>query len=339
MTIRIEKAGEFDGKPVHEAHLVSDTGVEVDLLSWGVTVRDWRVPVAAGTRSMVLGFESFDPYPAHSPHFGSLAGRVANRIAGARFELDGETFVLPANEGPNSLHGGPEGLGRQVWDLEPDAVGNGVKFTFVSPDGASGYPGTVKIEALYTLRGNRLRLDLSATTDRPTPLSLVQHQYFNIGTGSDVLDHHVTINASARSEVGRDLIPTGAILPVYDTPYDLRKGRTLRDANHEPIDYDLNLVLFSRRDLADPVATALSPERDVKLQLWTDRPAVQFYNGVMTDCSVPGLGGRRYGKYSGLCLEDQKFPGALSHPHFPSIIITPDEPYSHWSIFEIGDGN
>lgn len=335
MVIAIDQFGSYRGRRVDEAKLVSDTGVEISLFNWGVTVRDWRVPVGPQMRPVVLGFENFDDYPAHSPHFGSLAGRVANRIAGARFTLDGKTFTLPANEGPNCLHGGPDGLGRVVWEMEPDSRANAVRFTYLSKDGEMGFPGEVRIEAVYRLKGNRLSLDLSATTDRATPLSLVQHHYFDLGTGPDVLGHRVKIDASAYSAVDAALLPTGALLPVDGTPYDLRKGRTLRDGSGAPLDYDLNLVLSTGRDPREPAATIIGPDEALTLALFTDRPGLQLYNGVMTDCPVPGLEGRRYGRYSGLCLEDQKFPGALAHAHFPSIVITPDAPYRHSCAIEI----
>lgn len=335
MVIAIKQFGVYRDRRVDEAVLVSDTGVEVSLFNWGVTVRDWRVPVGNEMRPVVLGFEHFQDYPAHSPHFGSLAGRVANRIADAQFSLAGEIFALPANEGPNCLHGGPEGLGRVVWDMEPDSAGNAIRFAYTSPDGEMGFPGTVAMEAIYRLERNRLSLDLFATTDRPTPLSLVQHHYFNLGTGPDVLDHRVRIDASAYSAVDAALLPTGALLPVDGTQYDLRAASILRDGSGTPLDYDVNLVLATGRDPQKPVATVVGPDEALRLDLYTDRPGLQLYNGVMTDCPVPGLGGRRYGRYSGLCLEDQKFPGALAHAHFPSIIITPDEPYRHSCAIEI----
>lgn len=335
MAISVKRFGEFRGKPVEQFTLRSDSGVEVDIIGWGVAVRDWRVPVRGGTRSVVLGFENFADYPAHSPHFGSLAGRVANRIANGSFDLDGKHYGLPVNEAGTTLHGGPEGLGRQVWDGEIDSAANAVRFTHSSPDGAMGFPGTVAFTAIYRLHGNRLKLELTAKPDRRTPISLVQHQYFNLGTGENVLDHHVTINASARSQVDANLVPTGAILPVAGEDHDFRAGHTLRKADGFPLDCDLNLVLATGRNHAEPVATVRAPDEALTLRLWTDRPAVQLYNGVWTDVPVPGLGGRRYGKYSGLCLEDQMYPDALHQAHFPSIIVSPDRPYSHWCEFEI----
>lgn len=335
MAIKIENFGRFDGKSVEQAWLEGEDGIKVALINWGVTVRDWRVPVAGTPRSIVLGFETFDPYPAHSPHFGSLAGRVANRIAGATFTFDRKTYAVSANEAGSCLHGGTEGLGRQVWEMEPDSATNSVKFSHFSPDGHMGFPGNVTFEAIYRLEGRTLSLELSAMPDRPTPVSLVQHQYFNLGTTDDVLGHKVQIDASAYSAVDDNLLPTGALLPVSGTQYDLREARTLRDENGEAIDYDINLALATGRDLDRPVAKVTSPENDLTLKLLTDRPGVQLYNGVWTDCPVPGLGGKRYGKHSGLCLEDQMFPGALAHAHFPSIVVTPDRPYRHFSAFEL----
>jgi aldose 1-epimerase len=335
MAIDISTFGEHGGKRVDQFRLVSDTGVVVDIIGYGVAVRDWRVPVAGGERSVVLGFESFEPYALHSPHFGSLAGRVANRIKGASFEIDGVTYKLPANAGDLQLHGGEEGLGRQVWSGQADSANNAVRFNHFSPDGAMGYPGNVNFAATYSLVGNKLRLELSATTDRATPISLVQHQYFNLGITDDVLDHTIQVNSSAYTELGEDLAPTGAILPSRGTKYDLRQPRTMRDANGVPVEFDIGMVLDAGRKLADPIATVLSPNKDLTLKIWSDRPGVQVYNGVWTDIPVPGLNGKTYGKHSGLCLEDQNFADALHNPHFPNIITTPERPYSHWCDIEI----
>jgi aldose 1-epimerase len=336
MSVSVEAFGSYKGQQVDQFKLTSDTGVEVDIITYGVAVRDWRVPVAGGKRSVVLGFENFDHYPAHSPHFGSLAGRVANRISGASFEIDGKTYRVPANQSVNSLHGGPEGLGLVVWKGEADSAGNRVRFTHHSPDGAMGFPGNVDFTAIYTLSGNRLRLELSAVTDRKTPISLVQHQYFNLGTSDDVLDHVYQFKANAYTENSNpDLIPTGAILPVAGTKYDFSKPRTSRDGEGKGIDYDGNLVLDNGRDLADPVAVVIAPDKALTLKLWTDRPGLQFYNAVYTDIPVPGLNGRHYGHNSGFCLEDQAFPDAMHQSHFPSIVYSPERPYSHWCEFEI----
>ena len=336
MSISVSAFGEFEGKRVDQFSLVSETGVEVDIINYGVAVRDWRVPAGDGKRSVVLGFDNFPAYEQHSPHLGSIAGRVANRIAGASFEIDGKVYKLPANERGHMLHGGPEGLGRIVWSATPDESRNAVVFTHRSPDGAMGFPGNVEFTITYTLTGNKLRLDLHATADQTTPISLVQHQYFNLGTGPDVLDHTYQVWASAFTETDEDLIPTGLIVPVARTQYDLRKPRTMHDSNGKALKYDVNLVLDQTRDLKDPVATVVGPDGALTLRLWTDRPGLQFYNSVYTDIPVPGLNGKHYGNHSGFCLEDQAFPDAVHHPHFPSIWYGPERDYTHWCEIEIG---
>lgn len=333
MTVSVERFGSFEGSEVEQFRLTSETGVEVDIISWGVVVRDWRVPVGESKRSVVLGFQNFESYPAHSPHFGSLAGRVANRIAGASFELDGTTYRTPANfMGRHTLHGGAEGLGRVVWRGETDNMNNAVRFTHVSPEGHAGFPGTVTFTATYTLTANRLRLDLHATTDKRTPINVVQHQYFNLGTTADILDHRYQLLAPAYTELGEDLIPTGAILPVKGTAWDFNTPRTLRDAAGAPLDYDGNLVLASGRRFEDPVAIVTAPDDSLTLKLWTDRPGLQFYNSVWSSVEAEG---RRFGRHSGFCLEDQDFPDAVHHPHFPSIIYGPGRDYVHRCDIEI----
>lgn len=335
MGIEVSTFGEVHGKRVDQFRLASDTGVVVDIIGYGVAVRDWRVPVAGGERGVVLGFDALEAYLEHSPHFGALAGRVANRIKGASFDIDGVTYNLPANEGGLQLHGGTEGLGRQVWTGQVDSANNAVRFTHFSPDGAMGYPGNVNFAATYSLIGNKLRLELSATTDRATPISLVQHQYFNLGTTDDVLDHSIQVNSSAHTERGEDLAPTGAILPSRGTQYDLGQARTMRDDTGAPVDYDIGMALDTGRKHGDAIATVVSPTGDLTLKLWTDRPGVQVYNGVWTDIPVPGLNGKTYKKYSGLCLEDQSFADAVHNPHFPNVIHSPERPYSHWCDIEI----
>lgn len=332
MSIGYRNVGEAGGRPVVEFNLRSDTGVEVDILTWGGVVRDWRVPVAGGLRSVVLGFDSFEPYPQHSPYFGAIAGRVANRIDGSTFEIDGETFTVAENVPGLTLHGGPEGLGVTNWVGEVDSAGNAVRLTHRSPDGHQGFPGNVDFTATYTLVGNRLKLVLEAKADRRTPISLVQHQYFNLGTGSDVLDHRYRIAASAYTPNDERLVPTGEILPLEGTIWDFRKPRTMRDANGEAIAYDGNLALDTGRNPADPAVEVTGPDGALTLKLWTDRPGVQLYNSVWTN--VDG-GGRKYGRFSGFCLEDQSFPDAMHNPHFPSIVYGPGRDYLHHCDIEI----
>jgi aldose 1-epimerase len=333
MTVSVRAAGTFEGQEVQQFTLSSTTGVEVDILTWGVAVRDWRVPVGETRRSVVLGFDSFEPYPKFSPSFGALAGRVANRISTASFEVDGVTYRTPANWHGHTLHGGPEGLGRINWRGDSDNSANAVRFTHFSPDAHMGFPGNVTFTALYTLTGNRLKLELHATTDRKTPINVVQHQYFNLGTTDTVLDHSFQIAAPAYTESGDMLIPTGAILPVNGTSWDFRAPRTMRDNAGAPIDYDGNLVLATGRDPAEPIAAVTGPDGALTLRLWTDRPGVQLYNSVWSNVQHPAP--RFVGKHSGFCLEDQDFPDALHQPHFPSILYEPGRDYRHVCEIEI----
>lgn len=336
MGIAISRIGEFEGRVVEEAVLVGQNGGRVHLMNWGVTLRDWIVPAPEGERHVVLGFDSFAPYSEHSPYFGAVVGRVANRVRNATFNFEGKQYVLDANEGENQLHGGSSGLSRQIWDFEIDSKANAVRFTYKCPDGHMGYPGNVWFEALYTFSGPKLRLELTAMPDRPTPISMVQHHYFNLGLSETVLEHEVHLpHAVARTETDSNLQLNGAILPVAGSRYDFLTPRKLRGPDGAPIDYDLNMVLAAGRDTSDPIVVAKGEDGALTLRLSSDRPGLQFYNGVWTDVTVPGLHGRNYGKYSGLCFEDQMFPDALNHRHFPDIICTPERPYQHWCEIEV----
>ncbi|WP_159588070.1 aldose epimerase family protein [Chelativorans xinjiangense] len=335
MTDELKKIGTFEGRDVLEATLESETGVSIAVIGYGAVIRDWRVPVEGGMRSVLLGFDRFEDYPDHSPYFGAIAGRVANRIGGSCFTLNGKEYRLPANEGPNHLHGGPKGIGRQVWDMEPLGK-EAVRLSLSSPDGQMGYPGTLDIAVTYRLSGNCLRVEFSAETDAPTPVNIVQHNYFNLMGEGNVGSHTLQAPASAYTVPGEGLIPTGEIRPVTGTHLDFRKPRRLSDEAGEPIAYDNNLVLDTGRDLSAPAAVATAPDGSLTLTLKTDQPGLQVYTGDKMNVAVPGLGGRRYPRFGGLCLEDQNFPDAINNPHFPSPVVTPERPYRHWCEIEIG---
>lgn len=329
----IETVGTIDGQPVREATLRSDAGVSVRLMNWGGVVRDWQVPVAGGTRRVVLGLENPTDYPQHSPHFGAIAGRYANRIAKGRFTLDGQSYQLPCNNGENHLHGGPQGFGKRFWDLEAD--GAEARLSLVSPAGDAGYPGTLRVTVTYRLDGHRVSIAFHAETDAPTPVNLVQHHYFNLMGAGDVLDHRLTLAADAVTEVDAGLIPTGRLLPVEDTAFDFRRHRTFRAADGTPQAFDHNFGLDRSRDATAPAAVLEAPDGSLTLKLWTDRPGVQVYNGAKVNVGAPGLGGARYGAFAGLCLEDQDFPDAPNHAHFPNTILRPGSAYARTCVIEI----
>ncbi|WP_417583827.1 aldose epimerase family protein [Pelagibacterium sp.] len=327
--------GSIDGHAVHEVVLASKSGVRVSILNYGALIRDWRVPVGDALRPVVLGFDDIESYRAHSPYFGAIAGRVANRISGAQFTLDGTAYHLMPNEGQNQLHGGPKGLSHQIWTIK-EAREDQLKLSHFSADGDMGYPGNLDIELTYTLTGNRLEIAFSAQTDKPTPVNIVQHNYFNLMGSGDVLDHRLRLASGAYTEIDDALLPTGAILPTKNTTLDFRQARALRqaDGSGQPIDH--NFVLDTGRDVSEPVAVLEAPDGALTLKLYTDQPGLQVYDGLKLDVPVPGIDGVSYPAFGGLCLEDQNFPDAVNNPHFPSAIVTPAVPYRHWCAIEIG---
>ena len=333
--IKVSEFGKVGDRSVHQIELTNSSGVSVKFISFGAVIRDWIVPVGQELRSVVLGFDRIENYVQHSPFFGAIVGRVANRIKNAEFDLEGRTFQLDANETKHQLHGGTGGLSNQVWDFDIEENKDRVCFSLRSEDGAMGFPGQIDFNVSYTLRGNILRLDLSGLPDRPTPISLAQHNYFNLGTYADILGHSLFIDADRYSVLDLELIPTGEILPVLGSKFDFQTSKTFQSVGEGAMDFDINLLLQQNRDLQKPVAIVCSPAGDLTLKLSTDRPGLQLFNSATINLSMPGNGGKFYGPYSGFCLEDQMVPGALHIPEFPSIICTPDAPYRHWCEIEI----
>ncbi len=333
--IEIQTFGVFEGQKIYRASLVSLSGVVLNVLNYGALVQNWKVPVTGALRSVVLGFNSFEPYPVHSPYFGAIVGRVANRIGGGRFELDGHKYELDLNDGAQHLHGGSQGLSNQIWDMEIDSESNRLCLSYISKNGAMGYPGQVEFVVTYQLVGNRLRIEFFAKPDQKTPISLAQHNYFNLGDTDNVLDHSLLIAAEQFTPCDKHLIPTGEILSVKGRNFDFRKGKTMRGPDGRGMDIDMNFVLHKDRDMRQPVAQAFSPSGDIRLKLFTDRPGLQLFNSANMNVNSLGHCGVKYGTFSGFCLEDQMLPDALHHANFPSIIHDPDHPYSHWCEIEI----
>lgn len=331
----IRTIGTYDGQDVREAVLES-TGARVAILNYGCVIRDWRVEAQGRAVPCVLGFDSFDPYPEHSRSFGIIAGRVANRIAKGRFTLDGREYQLPVNNGENHLHGGPKGLGKRIWQM--DADGDGLLLRYRSPDGEMGYPGNADFEVRFTLAGGALRCEMRATVDRPTPVNLAQHNYYNLNGRGDVLDHVLRIAASRYTPVDGGLIPTGEIAPVEGTHLDFRSPVAVGVRDPMRLGADNNLVLDADRDRDAPAAELRSGETGLVCRIFTDQPAIQLYDARGLDVAVPGLDGQHYGAFGGLCLEAQHYPDAVNHPDFPDVIATPDRPYRQDLTMEIVAG-
>lgn len=330
--------GEFLGMPVEEASLRSAAGAEARILTYGAVVRDLVVPGPKGQQRVVLGFPDFAPYPEHSPHFGAIAGRFANRIAHGRFALDGKTYQLPLNQGgKHSLHGGGNGFGKRLWTILA-ADESSVTLGIVSKDGDAGYPGTLTLVATYTLaEPATLRMTLHATTDAATIVNLCHHSYFNLDGSPDILDHTLQVRANLTTPVDADLIPNGSLAPVAGTPFDFRVARPIRTPGADGTRhwYDHNYVL--RRDrVAESVlpgvevahaATLASAKSGLAMEVWTSEPALQVYDGFKVSTPVPGLEGVAYGACAGICLEPQHVPDSPNLPHFPSTVLRPGEVY------------
>jgi aldose 1-epimerase len=327
--MQVRSFGEADGVDIKEITLRNAAGATASVITWGAVLRDFVVPSSNGPQRVVLGLNSIHDYLVYSPHFGATPGRFANRIAGGRFELDGRDYTLPTNEkGKTTLHGGPKGFGRLPWHLD-HADSASVRLVLDSPDGDAGFPGAVRATCTYTLLDpGTLTVDLSATTDAPTLVNLAHHSYFNLDGSADIRDHEVLLNCPFMTPVDDDLIPTGEIRAVAGTSYDFTSLRPIRNA--EGTNYDHNFVLGPMPDVRTGLAhaaTVRSPKNGLTLDVYTDQPALQFYDAAKLNCPVPGLDGAHYGPHGGFALECQLYPDAPHRRHFPSAVLRPGETY------------
>ena len=316
-----------------EAVTIGDGDIKVDVISWGAVIRDVRL--TGVDHPLVLGFDDLQSYEDHSPHFGAVAGRYANRIAAGRLQLDGRSIELDRNEdGRNHLHGGAAAFGSRAWQIV-DAEPTSVRLRLVSPDGESGYPGTVTVECRYTVvPPGTLRVELTGTTDATTIVNLAQHSYFNLDGTPSILDHRLRIAADHFTPVDDFDIPTGAVDEVEGTRFDFR---TLREIGASPTGrrpLDHNFVLAGQRR-AEPALAATLEGSDgrVAMDVWTTEPGLQVYDGYKLSVPVPGLDGRRYQTYGGLAMEPQVWPNSPNEPDFPSAVLRPGETYRQTTEF------
>jgi aldose 1-epimerase len=349
---KIEKDlfGTLDDGTEVDRYTLTNGDIRVRILTYGGILQTIEVPDRRGRLGNVtLGFDNLTDYVERSPFFGCITGRYANRIALGQFTLDGETYQLPINNDPNSLHGGDIGFDKHVWEAEPfrtrDTVGLRLRFT--SPDGDQGYPGTLAAEVVYTITRDGIRMDYRATTDAPTIVNLTNHAYFNLageGTGT-IDDHRLQINADRYTPVDATLIPTGAIDPVAGTPMDFRRptaiGDRNRDGGFEQLvigrGYDHNWVLNRRDDTftqLEVAARATDPSSGRVLTVHTTEPGLQFYAGNFLDGTLIGTSGNMYRQGDGFALETQHFPDSPNQPDFPSTVLRPGEVYETTTIFQ-----
>lgn len=320
-----------DGSVVQEIMLKKGF-LEASVLTFGAIIRDLKVD----GQSVVLGFEDLQSYLDHSPYFGVIAGRCANRIAGGRMEIEGEAYQLDCNDGgQHHLHGGASGFSHRNWQLEQHDKAS-VLLKLVSEDGDMGYPGHVEVLVRYTLTGTgALRVKISATTDKATPVNLTQHSYFNLDGSRTILDHNLEIAAETYLPVDETLIPTGEIRRVEWTPFDFQDGRKLRrKPGEEDLQYDHNFCLAGEPRSAVEFAAALEDAGgERRMEVWTTEPGLQLYDAARMEVPVPGLGGKTYGAFAGLCLEAQRWPDSINQKEFTPVLLQPSQTYNHVTEF------
>ncbi|MGH6642411.1 MAG: aldose epimerase family protein [Bradyrhizobium sp.] len=337
-----------DGSAIEAVRLRGDNGFEVRLMTYGAAVHSIFVPDRAGRLAdVVLGRDDLAGYLAVRRFLGATVGRYANRIANGTFELDGEQFQLPTNDGANALHGGLSGFDRKPWAIT--AIGEDpapfVTLSYISPDGEEGYPGTLKTDITYRISGGtELSVAFSAVTDRPTVVNLTNHSFFNLAgveSAGGILDHQVMIAADTYLPVGAAGIPLDAPDKVEATPFDFRKphpvGARLREAYEQVLirrGYDHNFCLRGGVT-GEPrfAARVEDPGSGRVLELWTNQPGVQFYSGNFLDGTVTGKYGRVHRQFDALCLEPQVYPNTPNRPDFPSARLDPGQVYRHTSLY------
>jgi aldose 1-epimerase len=337
-----------DGRIVREYALDNGRGISLRAINLGGIVTRLHLPDRHGVPSnIVLGFEALADYETRNPHFGTIVGRHANRIAHGRLAIDGERFQLARDDGAlHALHGGPGGFGKRWWDIEPLPCGAdgsvALELRLDSPDGDQGYPGRLEAVVRYTLTpGGEWRIDYRATCDRATVVNLTHHDYFNLAGGGSILGHRLQIAAARYCPVDAGLIPEG-ITEVEGTPFDFRVARTIgariREADPQLLrarGYDHNWVL-------DPVpglrfaARLEDPASGRAMDIETTEPGLQFYSGNFLDASLPGPDGRPYRQSDGLCLETQHFPDTPNQAGFPSTLLRPGEVYASTTVHRFG---
>jgi len=338
-----------DGTGVDAFTLRNANGVEVQILNYGGIVTSFKVPDKDGKfGDIVLGYDNLEGYLQKSPYFGALVGRYGNRIAKGKFTLDGKEYTLAVNNGPNALHGGLKGFDKVIWNAKVRASpeGPGLELEYTSKDGEEGYPGNLKVTAVYTLtHDNSLKLEYTATTDKDTVVNLTQHSYFNLAGRGDVLNHVVAINTDKFLPVDETMIPTGEIKSVAGTPFDFRKptaiGARINDDDEQlklAKGYDHCYVFTKPIGELTKMARITEPTSGRVLEIFSTDPGLQFYTGNHLDGSTIGKGGWKYEPRNAFCMEPQHFPDSPNKPQFPSVVLKPGQVYQHTVEYKFSVG-
>lgn len=334
-----------DGKQAFLYTMTNANGMEAAVTNFGAILVNLVVPDAEGEKKdVVMGYDNLTGYEDNPCYFGSTIGRNANRIGGAAFTLDGVKYQLPANENGNNLHTDYDhGFHKVLWSAETDEAANAVKFSYVSPDGENGFPGTLKVSVTYTLLAdNGIQITYDGVSDKKTVINLTNHTYFNLG-GHDagcICDEKMTILASGFTEIVPGAIPTGRTLPVEGTVMDFRTARRIGDGIDENWDqltmvqgYDHNWALDTEFGKIEKIAQVEDEKAGRTMEVYTDLPGVQFYAG---NCITPhtGKGGAHYEKRGALCLETQYFPNSINIPEFRQPVFEAGQPYHTTTIYK-----
>jgi aldose 1-epimerase len=333
-----------DGRPVDLYTLRNSKGAEARIMTYGGIVVSLKMPDKYSKfGDVVLGCDNLDGYLKPTPYFGALVGRYGNRIAKGKFTLDGKTYTLATNDGPNHLHGGIKGFDKVVWQGKKLAskLGSALELTYLSKDGEEGYPGNLKVTAVYTLtEDNALRVDFTATTDKNTVANLTHHSYFNLAGKGDILNHEVYMNADRFTPVDSTLITTGELTPVDGTPFDFRKPTTIGariGQDNEQLKfgkgYDHNWVINKPMGKLGLMARVCEPTSGRVMEVWSDEPGLQFYSGNFLDGTITGKGGWVYQFRNAFCMEPQHYPDSPNHPNFPSVELKPGQVFKNTIIY------
>jgi aldose 1-epimerase len=331
-----------DGQTVQIFTLRNTNGIVVKLINYGATITELHVPDRQGRlTNIVLGSDQLEPYLKGHPAAASVIGRFANRIARARFTLDGIEYQLAANNGPNHIHGGRRNFSRLLWNAEVLPAQPGlaaVRFTCLSPDGEEGYPGNLTVSVTYTLTdSDELRLDYEAKTDKATVVNLTNHAYFNLAGRGDVLGHMLWLAAERYTPADEGLIPTGEIATVQGTPLDFTKptviGARIHQLKPRPGGYDHNYVLAPAGNQPVVFARVADPQSGRTMEVSTTAPGVQLFTGNHLR-GFTGPGGAAFGPHAGLCLETQFYPDSPNQPEFPSPVVRPWQPFASTTVFK-----
>lgn len=334
-----------DGQTVEIFTLANTSGLQAKIMTYGALLTELHVPDRKGKlEDIVLGFDNLESYLKGHPHFGCATGRFANRIAKGKFTLNGQSYSLACNNGPNHLHGGLKGIDKRVWKSAPvnSTKGSGIKLSYLSPDGEEGYPGDLQIDVTYVLTSdNALEIHYEATSNKPTPINLTNHSYFNLaGAGNgDILNHELKLNADFYTPVDETSIPTGEVLRVAGTMMDFTQstsiGSRFSQLKTKPVGYDHNFVL----NKAHPgeltfAAEVHEPQSGRKMKVFTTEPGIQLYTANYLDGKFTGKGGKNYRQHFAFCLECQHFPDSVNRPYFPTVILKPGQKYTQTTVHQ-----